>query len=58
MIAGESENTVGIVVGGGAEAWSGDVGDGDGIASAVCRRGTGTWIPVQCSSDVVGGAGA
>ena len=33
--AAEGKNTGGIVVGGGAEAWSGDIGDGDGIAGAV-----------------------
>ena len=38
VAAAESKNTAGIVVGGGAEVWSGDIGDGDGIAGAVCWR--------------------
>ena len=55
VAAAESKNTAGIVVGGGAEVWSGDIGDGDGIAGAVGWRGTGAWIPVQSSGDVVSG---
>ena len=50
VAAGESKNTGGIVVGGGAEAWRGDIGDGDGIAGAVGWRGTGAWIPVQTAA--------
>ena len=49
-VAAADQNPDGIVVGGGAEAWSGDIGDGDGIAGAVGWRGTGSGFQFRAAA--------